>query len=131
MESGRIFHTFENLDKADLFNGVLRVWTKKAVIQLMKKLNEKKRNIPMNIFEKFDMLEKVFNRQGKSLSEMNDMEKDAAYKNAIENARFSLEHTDYNMAAYFSKAALLYKNSPEAERILVKCRTGAGFRNVA
>lgn len=131
IKSSKIYHSFEKTNQPDIFNGTLRVWTKKEIIRILKKLQSSQKTVHLNIFEKFDLLEKVFNRRGKRLIEMTDKEKEAACTNSIENARLSLEHADYNMAAYFSKAALMYKNSPEAERILVECRKNIGFQSVA
>ncbi len=131
IESGRIFHSFEKQNKADLLNGILRIWTKNDVIYIIQKLNAKQRKIPLNIFEKFDLIEKVFNRKGKPVAEMTESEKEAAFVNAIENAHNMLMHSDYNMAAYFAKSAQLYKNSPEPDIILAECRKKAGFQIAA
>jgi hypothetical protein len=121
---GKIYHIFMKAEKPDLIKGILRVWTKKRVMYLYDDLTfinaEQK-----SIFSKLDALDRVFNRNGKLYSELAVHENNKAYSNMLTNALEYFNKSEYIMAAYFAKGALLYKKTQEANDLLNKCRERA------
>ncbi len=127
---GKIYHIFMKAYKPDINKGILRVWTKKGVTLIYQErafVNSEKETI----FNKLDMLDRVFNRNGKLYSELTGEETFTAYSNMMMNAKEHFSKGNFIMAAYFARGAMLYRNSSKANELLNKCRQKCLYQDAA
>lgn len=126
----KLYHIFMHAYKPDINMGIFRVWTKKSLIEILSKIDNGVFD-NRSIFDKLDMLDRVFNRGGKLYEELTNKENVKIYENMMFNAKENFNNGNYIMAAYFAKGALMYKQSHEANELLDKCRDNVVCRNAA
>jgi hypothetical protein len=129
IRNGRIYHAFLKCSFSDVKNGIFRVWKKNDVIRLYDAILNSKQSA--NIYQKIDLLDKVFNRNGKLYSELSDLSEKKAFDNMMENSRSFYKDANFIMASYFAKGALMYKNSSEALEMLKRCRQKVSHKKAA
>jgi hypothetical protein len=122
ISKGKIYHTFMNVESIDFHSGILRVWTKDSINKIITAIKPKSNKNNTTIYDKIDILDRVFNRNGKLYNELNSDEKLSAYETMLSNAKNYLHHKEYIMSAYYLKGALLYKKTKEVVFLLEECR---------